>query len=452
MQKWLVLFLSVLSPLAFAGENPVVPFYRTQKSLFPSGEISKDVLQNTLLRREQKPWFRVQWNKKEFEVPGVSLLRDVHVTQTLLTNSRLSLLASPLTGSAKTTTVSAKTTLVVLRTDESWAQVLEPKQKIKGWAPLAQLSAPTEDKGVYVTLFDTHLRKSAPAAPGRASGEVLATIPRLQRLTALSLEKTFLKVRYQGKTGFVDINAVAGRADFAMWAYHKSKQWLGISHRESNVLMTVDGKKLKLDEFLAFSPYSHRGVVTLKTDEQGPSVRSRVEIVDDIAHLWNLSLVAGHGQVWWRSEANPGQKKVSVTEITSEELLKREVHSVAFASTKSMKGLASAGGIFKTLDGKTWTQVPMFEGKNYPVSIHPEGVWFVGSYRSFDEGKTFEPYIKWDRLAEKIQNSIHKTPRHLRIAEIEPLSHSRVRILVDTGVQKLKMQAHFLSQEWTMAK
>jgi hypothetical protein len=197
-------------------------------------------------------------------------------------------------------------------------------------------------------------------------------------------------------------------------------------------------------------------VITKKVDATGPSVRSRVEITNNGAHIWNLSLLDGHGPVWWQSGSSESAKSNAAIQnglqITTEALLKREVHSVAFASSKSLKGLASAGGIFRTEDGKNWTQLPMFEDKNYPVSIHPEGVWFVGSYRSFDEGKTFEPYIKWDRLAEQIQSSIHKAPRHLRITEIEPLAHSRVRILVDTGVQKLKMQAHFLSHEWVIVK
>lgn len=451
MQIPLALFLTFLIQPVFAAESPLVSFYRSQKSIFPSGQISRPVLENTVLRQEQKPWYRVRWNQKDFELPGEIVLKDVNVTQTLIADKGLTLVSEPSSVAAKTLTLPKKSTLVVLKTDETWAQLLEPQQRIKGWARLADLSAPAEDKGIYVTLLNTFLRKST-----TNPGEVLTMIPRYERLTALGIEKTYLKVRYRNTTGFVDLNAVAGRGDFAMWAYHKTKGWLGISHRENGELVTFKKEKLSLDKFIAFAPYNQRGIVTSKLEEEGPSIRSRVEIEENSAHLWNLSLVEGHGQVWWRSEANANllSKKSSTlgaSEITSEELLKREVKSVAFAP-KSMKGLASANGIFRTLDGKTWTAIEMFEGKNYPVSIHPEGVWFVGSYRSFDDGKTFEPFIKWDLLAEKIQSKIHKSPPHLRIADIEPMPHSQVRILIDTGVQKLKMQAHFLSHEWKIVQ
>jgi hypothetical protein len=447
----LAVFLLLFTQQASAGESPVVPFFRTQQSQFPSGQISRSILENSLLRQEQKPWYRVHWNKHDYEVAGDFMIKDVQVTQTLLNNEPLTLLKSPIVGAAKALSLPAKTTLVVLKTDESWAELLEPKLKVKGWARLVDLSAPIEDKGVYVTVTDTFLRKAA-TGPGPA----LAVIPRHQRLTALSIEKSYLKVRYAGQIGYVDLSTLVGRGDFAMWAYHQTKGWLGISYRENGSLMTVQNERFPLDEFLAFSTYADRGVITKKVDATGPSVRSRVEITNNGAHIWNLSLLDGHGPVWWQSGSSESAKSNAAIQnglqITTEALLKREVHSVAFASSKSLKGLASAGGIFRTEDGKNWTQLPMFEDKNYPVSIHPEGVWFVGSYRSFDEGKTFEPYIKWDRLAEQIQSSIHKAPRHLRITEIEPLAHSRVRILVDTGVQKLKMQAHFLSHEWVIVK
>jgi hypothetical protein len=452
MQKCVLLILTFFLHPVLAAESPIVSFYRSQKSLFPSGQISQSVLEASQLRQEQKPWYRVRWNKKEYEIPGEILLKDIQVTQTLLTKDSVALLNSPAQGASKTLSVGANTSLVVLKTDESWALLLEPKKKIKGWARLHDLSAPTEDKGVYVTLLDTFLRKNA-----SGPGEVLSLIPRHQRLTALAIEGNFLKVRHQGRVGFVDLSAVAGRGDFAMWAFHKSKGWLGISHRENGKLVTVKNDKIALDEFVAFSSYTNRGVVSKKIEEEGPSIRSRVEIQEDSAHHWNLSVVEGHGQVWWQTASKNTRSPETKTndrplEITSEELLKREVQGVAFASTKSMKGLASAGGIFRTLDGKSWSEIKLFEGKNYPVSIHPEGVWFVGSYRSFDEGKTFEPYIKWDRLAEQIQTNIHKAPHHLRIADIQPLSHSRVQILVDTGTQKVKLQAHFLSQEWNIVK
>jgi hypothetical protein len=310
------------------------------------------------------------------------------------------------------------------------------------------LESPVEDEGVFITLIDSFLKKTP-----QNSSAIITTVPRMQRLTSLGVEKTFLKVSYQGHVGYLDLANLVGRADFAMWAYSKTKGWLGISHRENGFLFTVDNQKIPLEKFIAFNPYVNRGVACQKlSDDDAPSIRSRVEISDNKAHRWALSALEGHGTVWWRMEdPENAVKSQAVNQITTEQLMKREVSAFALAG-KTSKGLASAGGIFRTEDGKTWKEIPLFEGKNYPVAVHPDGIWYVGNYRSFDEGKTFEPYIKWDKLAERIQVGLHKAPRHLRIAQIEPLSNSRIRILVDTGVQKVKMQAHILSQEWMMVK
>jgi hypothetical protein len=309
------------------------------------------------------------------------------------------------------------------------------------------LEAPVEDEGVFITLIDSFLRKTP-----QNSSAIITTVPRMQRLTALGIEKTFLKVAYQNHVGYLDLANLVGRADFAMWAYHKNKGWLGISHRENGFLFTVDNQKIALESFIAFNPYVNRGVACQKLTDDAPSIRSRVEIANSKAHRWALSALEGHGTVWWRmEELENGAKNEGAHQISADQLMKREVTAVAFAN-KSLKGLASAEGVFRTEDGKTWKEIPLFEGKNYPVAIHPDGIWYVGNFRSFDEGKTFEPYIKWDKLAERIQGALHKPPRHLRIAQIEPLTNSRIRILVDTGVQKVKMQAHVLSQEWMMVK
>ncbi len=447
MRRGFFLILTFFSQIGFAAETQAVSFYRNQQSLFPSGQASRDDLEAKMIRRDFEPWLRVTWNKKSYEVPGETVIRDVQVTRNLIAKESLTLVKEPQEGAKNVGLVNAKTSLKVLRTNSSWAEVGDSKQKIQGWAPLHLLESPIDDEGVFITLIDSFLKKTP-----QNSSSIITTVPRLQRLTSLGIEKTFLKVSYQGHVGYLDLANLVGRADFAMWAYNKTKGWLGISHRENGFLFTVDKQKIPLEKFIAFNPYVNRGVTCQKLRDDAPSIRSRVEIGDHKAHRWALSVLEGHGTVWWRlEEPEIAAVNEATHQITTEQLMKREVSAFALAS-KTSKGLASANGIFRTEDGKTWKEVPLFEGKNYPVAVHPDGIWYVGNYRSFDEGKTFEPYIKWDKLAERIQGGIHKAPRHLRIAQIEPLPNSRIRILVDTGAQKVKMQAHILSQEWMMVK
>lgn len=451
MRSGLFIFLSLITSLAGAADNKAVSFYRSQQSLFPSGQARRENLEAKILRRDTEPWFRIQWNKKNFEVPGETLIRDLHVTQNLITKEALELRQEPREDAKKITRLQAQRSLKVLRTNTSWALLQDPQGKLQGWAPLYKLSAPVEDSGVFLTLVDSFLKK----APN-SSAPIITTIPRLQRLLPLGIENNYLRISYQGHVGYLDLANLAGRGDFAMWAYHQNQGWLGISHRENGFLFTVNKQKIPLTNFIAFNPYLNRGISCQKLSDEAPSIRSRVEIVDNRAHLWALSFLEGHGEVWWRTseleqQPAPPPSGSHALSLTTEKLIQRELNAVAFAKN-SMKGLASAKGIFRTEDGKTWTELPFFEGKNYPLAIHPDGIWYVGNFRSYDEGKSFEPYIKWDLLAAQIQIGTHRPPRHLRITSIEPLSHSRIRLHVDTGSQKVKMQAHVLSQEWKLVK
>lgn len=432
-----------------AETSSVVSFFRTQQSLFPSGQASRSQLESQVVRRDLEPWLRISWNLKEFEVPGDAVVKDLQTSQTLIAKESVELCKEPQPNSEKVTFLPAKTRFVVLRTTAYWAELLEPEKKITGWAPLHLFSVPVDDRGIFVALMDTPLKKSA-----KDNSETLAAIPRLQRLTPIGYEKNYLKVKMQNLVGYVDANAVAGRADFANWAYHRKKGWISISHRENADLITSRKQVLPLKDFTAFSPYLARGIVCQKLSDGGPSIRSRVDVLTNKAHLWTLSQLEGHGPVWWRMDEPESAHTPPPPEKTwsNQDLLQRQLTGVAFVSNKIPKGLASARGIFRTDNGKTWIQIPMFGDKDYPIAIHPDGAWYVGSYRSFDQGKTFEPYIRWDKITEQIENKLHKAPKQLRIAQIEPLPHSLIRILVDTGSQKLKMQSHILSHEWTLVK
>lgn len=449
MRIGLFFLILINSATVFAAVTPALSFYRNQQSAFPSGQMNRADLEKKIIRRELEPWFRVSWNKKEFEIPGEIVVKDIQTTRTLIAKEKTEVLKSPLSGSVRAFSLEPKRTVLVIKTSSMWAEVVDLKLRLRGWAPLANFTAPEDDRGVYVTLIDSFLQKS----PNGSAG-VITTIPRGVRLTPLDIEKNFLKVNYKDFKGYVDLSNLVGRGDFAMWAFHRVRGWIGISHRENGYLMTTDKQKIPLGDFIAFSPYQDRAVVSQKLTDDGPSIRSRVEIVSRKAHRWTLSQLADHGEVWWRSEElSTGTQPQDANRITSDQLMKREVHSVAFGAGKSsLKAIASANGVFRTDDGKTWSEIAQFTGQNFPVSIHPDGIWYVGSYRSYDEGKTFENYIRWDKLAQQIQDSIHKMPRHLRITGIESMPHSKIRILVDTGVQKIKMQAHVLSQEWTLVK
>jgi hypothetical protein len=98
MGRGFIIILTLFAQLGFAAEPAVVSFYRNQQSLFPSGQASRNDLEAKILRRDFEPWLRVTWNKKSYEIPGETVIRDVQVTRNLLTKETLSLMKDPQDG------------------------------------------------------------------------------------------------------------------------------------------------------------------------------------------------------------------------------------------------------------------------------------------------------------------------------------------------------------------
>ena len=296
--------------------------------------------------------------------------------------------------------------------------------------------------------MDSFLRKK----PDLQSG-IITTIPRLRRIIPLNVEKGYLRVSYENQIGFVDINNFVSRADFANLAFAKNKGWLPISHRNGDKLVTKSGEEFHLNDILGYVTNSHRGVIVSANGNTGPQLRSRVEILNQQANIWGYSRVDGHGNVWWKKSDLLVEAEIkSPTTITTDELMKREIYSIAFENKNSVRGIVSSEGVYRTDDGLNWTLIPQFGKQNYPVNIHPNGTWFVGSYKSGNKGKSFDPFIRWDLITQAIETSYHMNPRSLRLTQIEAMPDSQVQIYVDTGISKIKLRGALHGATWNVVR
>jgi hypothetical protein len=284
-------------------------------------------------------------------------------------------------------------------------------------------------------------------------GRVITKVPRLSRVQPLGFEKGFMKISINNVVGFVDVNHFASRADFSNLAFVDNK-WIPITHRNGEYLVSAQRAQIPLQRALGYMTSSTRGVVT-RAVPGGPQLLSRVEITKPEANVWALSKVDGHGEVWWKRnslahDVNPITDKNT---ISTDELMKREIYSIAFESKSSVRGVVSAEGIYTTEDGLTWKQIPQFGKQNYPVYIHPKGQWFVGSYKSTNQGQSFEPFIRWEVVADAIEASIHRNPKLLRLTQIEAVSPTQIIINVDTGSSKIKLMSSLAdSTHWSVLK
>jgi hypothetical protein len=227
-----------------------------------------------------------------------------------------------------------------------------------------------------------------------------------------------------------------------------------VTHREGAFVRTKSGEKIKLSAVRAYSANPAKGIVMQNDPTVRPPLRAHVLVRKTEATLWGVSRLDGHGDVWWKKESIVLQDKPQrATWLTTEELLERDLFSYALTKdTKAPRGLASAKGIWKTEDGLKWTKLPEFGDQDLPVSIHPAGAWFVGTQQSGDEGKTFEPFIRWDSLTRTVEESLQRPPKFLRLQRIEALPSAQVEILVDTGVRRLSLRSPLHAQAWRVVK
>lgn len=446
--KWILTSLVGIPSWTWAELStlpPAASFYRSPESAFRSGQSSRAILAENLLRSEYEYNLQVEWDQKLFTLKSGDLIQDIHCASRVTLKENSQILGDTRSDALVMGELSKGATVPLLEVRDHWARI-RTTTGIMGWMPLSRLEAPNEDLGVFVPIIETFLRDR----PDNL-GKIQTTIPRRSRLRALSIDDSgWIHVDYQGRKGFVNLQHLGGRADFAIWAWVPPRGWIMITHREGAHVRAKDGEKIKLADVRGYSGAPSKGIVMQNDPAIQPPLRAHVQVKKTEATVWGVSRLDGHGEVWWKKESVITHDKPRTAKwLTTEELLERDIFSYAITKdAKTPKGLASSQGIWKTEDGKRWHRIEEFGQQDQPVSIHPAGAWFVGTQKSTNEGRTFEPFIRWDSLTRTVEESLSRPPKYLRLQRIDSLPSSQVEILIDTGVRRLALRSPLHAQAW----
>lgn len=414
------------------GLSPAISFYRAPQSLFPSGQTSTETLNKKLIGNEFLFRYLVSSNvstgtaatlpgatgsgKKQW-VQAHKIARDVDLSEKVFYREKEFLLKE-IRG--------------------YWALIESAYGGQQEWAPVFELQSSPQDLGLALTLIATSLR----AGPTWSS-ELLATMPGKSPLKILAVKDSWLKVSYLtpnnvAQTGFVDLNNVLLKADFASEVMDENGHWQKVKFRESYLLELENKKRISITEVKLWKTRRDLAIVTESNEAERLLLRQNLTILKTEAQVWGISQLKDHGKVFWKRPLAT-DLPAAETKLTKDELLKREVFSVSWQPQNKRVGLASSHGIFATLDGgETWTLLSQFKNENHPVSISPDGSWFVGFLKSKDLGKSFHNYLPIDYLTKLIQSQSAHPPRILKISQIN-FANSMMQITVDTGSKQLKM-------------
>lgn len=300
------------------------------------------------------------------------------------------------------------------------------------------------DMGHFLTLTNAPLKNEA-----QMNSSTLKMVPASTKLVPLAYKNGFVKVKFGALTGFIDISNTLSKIDFARAVYIQKmpskREWVYVKSRIFDRIELINGSTISFSDVIAIYTQDDLGIIS-EANNHLP-LWSKVYLKKEVETNWRKSSIKGHGVVWWKDNSLPENADDSVD---IDDLLKSDVYSVSFAPKNPKKAVASTSlGIFKTDDGENWKKLSFFkENLKVPVLYHSDSILFVGSYRSTDSGKSFEPYINVNTISSSLSKKLGFAPSSLRIKKIQAISPTKIMIEADTGVKRLNLQSSIYNQNW----
>ncbi len=397
-----------------------MPFFKSPGSSFPSGSTNLEALvkQQVHTRWANEKFYK--WKNQLFRCNEINPILAVHLSKFVIDTR-------------------TKKRLTVAEARVHTIEVTHTPGTKSFSMPVENLSSDPYDLGVGMTLVDAYLKKSA-----SDESAILTTVPQGERLIAIHYKNGFAEIKYKHYIGFVRLSELVTKFDLASLIYADHK-WQFAEKREFDWIITRGGKKIHLSDVHGLVTPDLRGLIA--SSNQKIPLWSQVEIVTEPKPTWIESVIKDHGSVWW--------KPVSADDdaiVTIDELLKKEISSVSFDPRNPLKGVLSAHGVYMTDDGYHWKRLSQFEEFNGPVHYFNDLLLFVGQFRSTDGGHHFDNYIQIDKIASAIEYSFGFFPKKLQVKRIETLAPYRLKIEVDTGSRKIKMESPLFAQDWKVFK
>lgn len=417
-QHWiLALTLVTTATPAFAAIS-ARSFFRRPDALFASGQAHPGELERRKLREFQEINYQIQKDKISLKIPTTLALRDMDL-------------------SLKLAHVKTGVIAQVIGTRGPWAYVAANGKKT--WWPLNEGLPIPDDRGLAIPLTRVQMR-----AEPEWKTEIVRPVEALTRLRLIDFRGDWVLVSPVTEPevkGWIDVNSVILKADFASFVLPIEGRWTPVRYRQGADLVTSAGDRIPIERVQSMMTRPDLGILTEDLAAQGLYQRSFVTIKSWESLKWVVSRLPGHGEVFWKDEENgPGfTPRTNEKSFSFEEILKKPIFSVAFHPNNPRQGIIAAEGVYMTTDGLNWSKIDYFGDDNLPVAISAEHEIFVGQYRSTDGGKSFLPYLKWEQIAAMIGGKHQKDSRILRLVKINPLDSKKVEIEIDTGLKTAKL-------------
>jgi hypothetical protein len=406
--------LAVLAMLLECAKSAhAMPLYLRLDSRFPSGNYQRSWLEAHMVQTQIQTWYQVQTRDHVTGwIAADHLLTALKLTDQAVINEDTPLHFKPeYEIRSKRGFAKAGTRVLILEVNSSWARVrlLDQLTLPDVWIPVDQLTAYI---GAIPTRAFVHTATPLYVMAG-VNARKIGEISDEKFVQIIKVEKHWLEVQYHALTGFIP----------------RENAWLPIDLAEMNVKPLLSLTPMRTE------PLPYAEVIRSLPASAGLKVISRKQLRWGMVHVRDFTT-----PMWWPIADNPEdiaanrQPTAPAIKLATKELFKRQIFDMAASRSIPSLKFVSAGGVFRTLDGESWSKIPIFHDQNYPIAIASGGPVFVGPYLSDDQGETFTQWIRWDSLIATLSRSTHVASQNLQILEIEPQDSAGRDVIVKVSV------------------
>jgi hypothetical protein len=424
-----LLFLSVTTLDSTQSFALSIPFYQSQKSLFPSGQESFFYLESLSPKNMTEHFLDIMKDSTQYRLPAELFVSELDLSHLVLHSEKNALyyLNHCILDHCFVKSFSGQEFKALKKDLLPWPQDLG---KLILWKPSF--------------FIENHSKKLQPCNPG-------------DRFLILNLQQEYAHVLqlfppYQ--EGYIRLSDTLSKLDLTQYALVK-KQWFQVSHKTQEGLMVFQPssqspsqkKRNSQQKLLPFSKITGllthpQTLLSLKNIPHTPIVvRSPVTHLGESIQLWNQGLHPQHGLIWWKKQ-EPQHKVYTLSEIQ-----KRKIYALAHPKEKETPLLISADGIFYSKDGQQFIHLSDFHHQNWPVAIDSLGYLYVGYQRAHPLYLDFQPFVKPVELARLFPSP----PNELKIYDYRFDQHF-IRLQVGSEKTKHWVQGSYvrpLSSSWS---
>ena len=411
---------AAIEPNYYVKKFDQVPFYKSTTSLFASGSTSVEQLKKNVVKSQKSTDKYYQWNKIFFGEDELMPMFATHLSRYVIDNG-------------------TNERLKVTDTNTRSLTVLNEKTDRPAKVNISEVQADAYDLGFAMSLHDAYLRSQP-----NLKSMVKTTIPQGTRFLVEKYESGYALIKYHNYKGYISLSEIITKFDLASFVFAENT-WQQVQRREFDFIITTKDEKISLNDIRGIITPREHGIIA--SSSQKIPMWSKVKVTKTNITKWQQSFIKGQGLVWWKPN-----REFERMYFTVDEILAKKISYASFDTENPYRGLVSANGVYITQNGYHWRKLPQFEDYNGPVHFFSNDLLFVGNFKSINGGRTFETYIQIDKLAAAIEHQYGFVPKMLQVKKIETPTPLKIRIEVETGFKKIKMESPLFSQDWKPSK